>query len=383
MSTRTDAQAGRLRLLVTVTLNDNQLRAHLEPITDLDDVEQVTLVADVAPAPMDKLRTIVPPRWLVRVAGRAAAKLLTGLAVAVRERPQWVLGYKVMPHGVNALIIARFTRRRVLVHVIGGPVEWEGGGYRAENALLDRLPGPVPWLERFFVALLARCDAVAVMGSQARADLVRRGLDERRVVVVPASVDERRFAQGRASAIRYDLVTASQLSSRKRIGDFLLVVALLRMRRPEVRAAIAGRGPLEHVLRAEARRLGVADAVDFLGFVADVESLYAQSRLFMLTSDREGLSIALTEAMAAGLPALVTDVGEARDVLTPEVNGYLVAVGDVAALVEHATRLLDDDRLRARMSAAARSAALGWSGRRRVTAINRHIFELPPLAGRR
>src|SRR5919112_1036656 len=107
MRRRADARDGRLRLLLTVTLNPNQLRAHLEPITDLDEVESVTLVADVAAPPLAKLTTVVPPAWLVRLSGRAVAKLLTGVAVAVRRRPHWVLGYNLVPHGINALLIGR------------------------------------------------------------------------------------------------------------------------------------------------------------------------------------------------------------------------------------------------------------------------------------
>src|SRR3712207_5890690 len=198
-----------MRLLVTVTLNPNQLRAHLEPITDLPEVEGVTLVADEGQPPMPKLRVVVPPAWLVRLAGRAAAKLLTGIVVSLRERPRWVNAYNVVPHAINALVIGRLTRRRVYVHAIGGPVEWEGGGYASDNKVLSRLPGPVAPIERFLLAVLRSCDVVAVMGSRARAALVAEGLDPAHVVVLPASVDETRFMSG-GEHRRWDLVTAVQ-----------------------------------------------------------------------------------------------------------------------------------------------------------------------------
>jgi L-malate glycosyltransferase len=368
------AGARALHLLVTVTFNPNQLRAHLEPIVDLDEVAQVTLIAD-APGPrLRKLRTVIPPRWLVRMTGRALAKLLTGVVVSLRERPQWVLGYKLVPHGLNALTIARLTRRKSLIHLVGGPAEWEGGGYRCDNAVLERLPRPVPALDRLLVALIGRADVVAVMGSRARLELIHRGLDPSRVTVVPASVDHHRFRPVVADERRYDIVTVAQFLPRKRIEDVLHAVMLLRLRRPQLRAAIAGTGPLDQALRTQARHLGVDDAVDFLGFVPDIERVYAASRVFVLTSRREGLSIALTEAMACGLPAVVTDVGEARDVLTPGENGYLVEVGDVDALVEHVNRILGDDELRRRMSAAAATTAREVSDRRRIADINRQIL---------
>jgi L-malate glycosyltransferase len=367
-------RAEPINVLVTVTFNPNQLRAHLEPILDLEDVASATLVADVPGPDLPKLRSVVPPRWLVRVAGRAAGKLLTGIVVAVRERPRWILGYKLVPHGLNAVAIARLTGRRSLVHLIGGPAEWEGGGYRSDNAILDRLPRPVPLLERVLVALIGRADVVAVMGSRAQRNLVGHGVPSRRVVVVPASVDQRRFRPPEASPRTYDIVTASQLIERKRIDDLLVATARLRVRRPRLRVAIAGRGPLEDELRACAERLGVADAVDFLGFVPDLQSLYAASRVFVLTSRREGLSIALTEAMASGLPAVVTDVGEARDVLCPGVNGYLFDVGDVQALAGHVDRLLEDGDLWLRMSSAAARDARAVADREHIADLNRRIL---------
>lgn len=378
---RTDGRRG-LRVLITVTLNPNQLRAHVGPIAGLAEVERLTLVTD-RPAPsIPKLRTVVPPPWLVRVAGRAGAKLLTGLAVAVRERPDWVLAYNLVPHSINALVIARLTRTRVLMHLIGGPREWVGGGHASDNKVLGRLPRPVPLLERVLVAAIRRADLVAVMGSGARADLLARGLRPDQVVVLPASVDERRFAGVREREPVYDLCTASQLNPRKRISDLLAAAANLKgshlaiehpAGRP-LRVAIAGRGPLEAELRAEAARLRLADAVDFLGFVEDVESVYARSRVFVLTSRSEGLSIALTEAMAAGLPVVATDVGEVRDVVVPGETGELFAVGDVEALTGHLAALLADEPRRVAMGRAAASAALAAVAPARIAEINRRVL---------
>jgi glycosyltransferase involved in cell wall biosynthesis len=362
-----------MRLLVTVTLNPNQLRAHLEPITDLPEVEGVTLVADEGQPPMAKLRVVVPPAWLVRIAGRAAAKLLTGIVVSLRERPRWVIAYNVVPHAINALVIGRLTRRRVYVHAIGGPVEWEGGGYASDNKVLSRLPGPVPVLERFLLAVLRSCDVVAVMGSRARAALVAEGLDPERVVVLPASVDETRFMSG-GEHRRWDLVTAVQLIKRKRVDEFLQVVANLRRERPDVRAAVAGRGPLLEELKAEARRLGIEDAVDFLGFVSDIESVYADARVFVLASQREGLSIAMTEAMAGGVPVVVSDIGEARDVVVDGENGFVYPLGDVDAMTAHVKTLLEDEERWQRMSAAAVEAVRRSSDRATIRSINRDIL---------
>jgi glycosyltransferase involved in cell wall biosynthesis len=229
-------------------------------------------------------------------------------------------------------------------------------------------------LERALVWAIRRADVVAVMGSGARRDLIARGAKPERVAVVPASVDEARFGAERPAEPRYDLVTASQLIPRKRLEDLLEATALLREGRPGVRVAIAGRGALEDELRARARALGVQDNVEFLGFVSDVERLYADARVFVLPSRSEGLSIAMCEAMAVGIPVVSTDVGEARDVVVPGETGELVEVGDVPALARYAGELLDDDARRAAMGRAAPAAVRAHCSRERVREINRALL---------
>ena len=362
-----------LRLLATVTLNPNQLRAHLEPITDLPEVEHVTLVSDRRGPAMTKLRTVVPPVWLTRIAGRAAGKFAVMLVLAVRERPDLLLGYNLVPHALTALGIGRITRTRVLIHLIGGPREWEGGGWTSDNRVLGRLRRPVRMIESALVRCIAAADVVAVMGTRGRADLIALGVDARRVHALPAAVDVERLRR-RRGVPRYDICTAAQLIPRKRVEDLIDAAALLRESRPALRVAIAGRGRLEPALRARAAASGLAGTIDFLGFVDDVAELYAQSRLFVLTSRSEGLSIAVLEAMASGTPVIATDVGEIRDAIEEGVEGLLYRPGDVAGLAARIDALLADPERRAALAAAAAVKAPAVAGRDRIARRSRALL---------
>jgi glycosyltransferase involved in cell wall biosynthesis len=371
---RSREQRRELRLLVTVTLNENQLRAHIQPIVALDQVASVTLVADAHAPSIPKLRSVVPPPSVVRIAGRAGAKLLVCLLLALRERPAWILGYNLVPHAVNALIVARVTRRSSLFHMIGGPVELLGGGWRSDNAVLGRLPRPLPALESLLFWIVRRFTAVAVMGNGAKRLLVSRGVRRDRVISIPAAIDETRFRPCPNRPKDLDIVMVAQLIPRKRPHDFVEAIARLRAHRPGLRAAVVGTGPLENEVREHVARLGVADGVELLGFRSDIEDIYSRSRIFVLTSRYEGLSIALTEAMASGLPVIATDVGEVRDVVRPGENGYLFRVGDVGELVQLADTLLDDPARLARMGEAAAAAARAVAGRDRIEDIYRQLL---------
>jgi hypothetical protein len=179
-----------LHLMVTVTFNPNQLRALLEPIQRLSAVERITLVSDAPGPTLPKLETVVPPRLLVRLLGRACAKLVTCLVIARRQRPDWILAYNLVPRCINALLVGRFTDRPVMYHMIGGPIEWEEGGWRSDNKVLGRLSVPVRPLESLLLRVIRSRDIVATMGPHRRDVLIGRGIPPQRIVILPAEVDE-------------------------------------------------------------------------------------------------------------------------------------------------------------------------------------------------
>jgi L-malate glycosyltransferase len=362
-----------MRLLVTVTFNPNQLRSHLEPIAAIPEVEEIILVTDRWPHPMPKLRVVVPRRFLSRLFGRAFAKLLVLSVLARRLRPDWVIGFNLVPHGLNAVLSARLIHSRSVYVMIGGPIEWEGGGWASDNRLLSRLGRRSPLLERLLLAGARRATLVVTMGSRGREALLARGFEATRVVAIPASVDEGRL-QSRGVPPTWDAITVAELIPRKRIADLIEAVALLAPAWPELRIAIVGTGPLLAELQEHARRLGVENHVEFLGFREDVADLYSRSRVFVLPSRYEGLSISLLDAMASGLPAVVSDVGEARDVIRHGDNGFLYPPGDIVELSQRLSELLDDEGLSHEFGQRAARDAQSHAGTSTVAAAYRRIL---------
>ncbi|MEI9966993.1 MAG: glycosyltransferase family 4 protein [Candidatus Moraniibacteriota bacterium] len=90
---------------------------------------------------------------------------------------------------------------------------------------------------------------------------------------------------------------------------------------------------------------------------------YQQARAFVLPSSNEGMSNALLEGLASGLPAIVTDIGGTRELVSEGENGFIVPIGSGEAIVEALRKLLDDSALAARMGAESRrrAEAMSWS----------------------
>ena len=135
-----------------------------------------------------------------------------------------------------------------------------------------------------------------------------------------------------------------------------------------MRLRFLGEGPLASSLEERARALGMADRARFPGRVKDVPRHLAEADIFVLPSLSEGISNALLEAMAHGVPAIATDIPGNRDVIEDGRTGILVPPGDAPALSAALLRLARDGKLR---------ETLGRAGRRLVE----DRFDIRKVAG--
>lgn len=137
----------------------------------------------------------------------------------------------------------------------------------------------------------------------------------------------------------------------------LLLEALARAIReaPTLKLIMVGDGPERSNLEATVARLGVSERVHLLGERADVGDWLALGDVFVLPSYYEGISIALLEAMAAGLPAVVTRVGGNPEVVADRESGLLVDSGDTEGFARALVVMFREPPLRKAMGQAARA----------------------------
>jgi glycosyltransferase involved in cell wall biosynthesis len=120
---------------------------------------------------------------------------------------------------------------------------------------------------------------------------------------------------------------------------------------------VVGEGPEMPQLQALAARLGVTDRVRFLGARRDVPALLRISDIFLQCSETEGLSMSIIEALHAGLPCIVTQVGGNPELVRQDENGALYRHSDLTALTALLTRFATDGDLRRRMGERSRQIA--------------------------
>lgn len=149
------------------------------------------------------------------------------------------------------------------------------------------------------------------------------------------------------------LLTLARLHAQKGLGYLIEAAALL----PDATFAIAGEGPDRAALEAQARALGLADRVIFLGQRQDVRELLAGCDAFVLPSLWEGLPVSILEAMAAGKPVIASEIPGNDEAVVHGITGLLVPPRDPVALADAIRSVVADPALAARLGTAGRERA--------------------------
>ncbi len=343
------------RLLLTGTFFHTQwLTAHTRGLIE-GGVSEVHIVAD---SPLDvplNVQFHYPPKILRRMMGRAVSKFLWTVRVGQRLKPDLVMGFHIFPSGLTALLAARLIGAKACYQCTGGPIEIEGGGYKAENRLLSALQAPSRFVERQALAVVKQFDLVIVRGPAAVRYFCENDAGEH-VYPIPAAICE---CGALPVAKRcYDLVFVGRLAPIKRPRLIMDIIDILIRDGGNPSCAMVGDGPLGESLRAEASQRGFEKNVRLFGQSEETGRIVSQAKIFILPSVSEGLSIALGEAMASGCVPVVSRVGELATLVIHSENGYLVDGEDASAFAGYCGRLLADNELWQRYSQEAKKRTM-------------------------
>ena len=166
----------------------------------------------------------------------------------------------------------------------------------------------------------------------------------------------------------YQNVRVDYMSKRKELGikidDFVCITmgdlvkrknykiaieAIAKCNNPKIVYLICGTGPELSLLKRLARKLKVEDQIHFLGFRNDIKELLAISDCFLFTSLQEGLPRSTMEAMASGLPCIVSDIRGNKDLINDKKGGFLCKINDTDYIADKIINLILDEDIRKRM----------------------------------
>lgn len=289
-------------------------------------------------------------------------RYLRGLETWLRQhRAEYDLAYvSMLKHDAYAAVsVGRELKFPVVLRV-------EGAG----------LTGDVHWQlnANFGRRIRSRCykaDAFVAMSDAIERELISAGYPRQRLCRIPNAVrvgpqcsakqrDEARQALGET----HPLLAMSQqapvavytgrLQAGKGLETLIEAWSRVAAKRPDARLWIVGDGPERAALWRQIDDAGLDGRVVLAGSFDTVDDFLAAADLFILPSLEEGMSRALLEAMAAGLPVVATDIAGNRTLVENDVQGLLVPVHDAEALAQAIDRVWNDSALANRLGAAAR-----------------------------
>ena len=338
--------------------SDNWILAHLGPLAASKECSRLWMVSTNPVPILPKVVAIYPPRWLMKAAGGTPARLLTFMWVAMRKRPHIVGGFNVTFNGIAAGIAGRLAGAQSMYFCVGGPAEVRDGGVHSDEHAFARIETVDAVVERRLLKIVAESDMVITMGSRAVDFFREKGVDTD-FHVVSGGIDPQRFhpTEGMPSV---DVILTCRLVPIKRIDVFLKAVRHVVERLPQVRAVIVGDGRSRDELQALSIGLGIGRNVGFVGHQEKVEDWLRRAKVFVLTSDSEGLSLSMVEAMMCGLPAVVSNVGDLGDLVENGVNGFLVPRRSPELFADRLVELLSDEQKLRSFSQAARRSAMRY-----------------------
>jgi glycosyltransferase involved in cell wall biosynthesis len=274
----------------------------------------------------------------------------------LRLRRSWdfALCHQLYLHSAIAAIIARLTRRRSASLLVAAQT------YSDIDRLL-RLRGG-----RTLIRLALKTDVVFALSAKSRRELRDAGVPAERVLPYHYFVDPHTFAPSPLGEGAV-LISIGRFDPQKNLPLLVRAFELVQREIPNARLRLIGHGPSENDLRRLVAASPARDAVSVESWTDDPAAAYRAARAVVMSSDAEGLSNVLLEAMASGRPVVTTDVSGAREALALDEGlikpgetrigrgGILVPLGDANALAGALVEILRNDQLAATLAADARA----------------------------
>jgi glycosyltransferase involved in cell wall biosynthesis len=211
----------------------------------------------------------------------------------------------------------------------------------------------------FFRRAVFSAHAVGLRGPRSVERLAALGVPRARLFAPPNVYDVSAFRPDGTVAKDVDVVFVGKFYGSKRLDVLLEAAARVRASRGALRLVLIGDGRDRARVEAQAQRLGLAAELTITGTLGPeaIAAWLRRARLFVMTSEQEGLPMAMVEALTCGVPVVIGDIGDVTSVARHGENAWIVSERTPAAFAEAMSALLADEPRRARLAAGA--AAMG------------------------
>jgi glycosyltransferase involved in cell wall biosynthesis len=263
-----------------------------------------------------------------------------------------------VPCGFVSLVLKKQFKLPFIISLRGSDVP----GYS------DRFPLIYAFLKPIFRLIWREAGAV-ISNSKGLKELALKTNPKQKIDVIYNGIDIEKFKPDENLKNKEKFIItpgASRITDRKGLNYLIEAVSGLSEKYPQIYLKIMGEGNALSKLEELVASLGVKNRVEFLGRIPreKTSSYYQEASLFVLPSLNEGMSNAMLEALASGLPLVSTNTGGASELVADGKNGFIVKFKDSKNIAEKIEKLINDPELAKNMGNESRKIAekMSWEG---------------------
>jgi len=326
---------------------DITVKHSLVPISQINYVEEIVIVRDFPGPKIKKVRYVCPYPWLRKyIIIRILSKQFLMIYLGIKLKPDLIISYYLKAYGIIALITGKVLSIPVNYNVMSGPEEFQMLKFgNVGTYSIDKKDIKPPLMERILLSVTKRFDSITTTGSRTSDYLIRNEIEKNKILILPDSVDLDIFKPKDIDK-EYDLITVARFDPIKRIDNLIKLTKSLTKYKPNIKVAIGGDGSEKENLKKLVKELELEDNIIFLGYIDNVQNFLQQSRIFVLTSEREGFPMTVLESMGCGLACIVSNVGDINDLIEDGLNSFIINdCNDIESYKKRVEQLLDDDKL--------------------------------------
>ena len=264
-------------------------------------------------------------------------RILRALYKKIKQiSPDLIISFLTFPN-MYSVLLGKVLRIPVIISERGNPYTADGLKMKAIYNIINHADG-------------------AVFQTEGAKSFFSKKLQKKSVVIPNPVVKRNNSVSYDINCGNHDIVFVGRLENKQKRLDVLFdALKYVIDMYPDARLLVYGSGEDEFFLKTMVSRLEYSNSINFMGSTLDPERVMSQCKVYVISSDYEGIPNSLIEAMSIGMPVIATDCdpGGARLLIENGENGFLVPKRDSVAISERIKVLFADDELRCRFSKKA------------------------------
>ena len=319
------------RILIIAGCTDKKLISKISPILDSRYVEEVYLVRNtemqyshpklVQYSVFKPFRKILPLRELNRI--------ISSIYILLFKRINIILSIHFLMHGVYGYFLAKIFKKKHIFLFIESPRKYTK--------------------DRLMVKMLKEAYLVGVRGSDSMQYLLKKGIAKDKIFIPPNEFEIQNIKVSNKKKI-YDLIYIGNFVEVKDLPLWVDTVECVKKDFPDIKCIMVGDGEEFNSIKERIHSKGLGESIELVGRKSDVNEYIEKSKLLLMTSKSEGLPMVVVECMAYGVPAVVPNVGDIKDLVIEGKNGIIVNTRDSKKFAKEIINILRDKKRYREMS---------------------------------